>query len=157
MRPLGLLLLTTFLLIQGIAGILTGFGMIFAKDEIYEDMKREFKKVLEDLNATQLIDAEEIFSTIYEFTSLALISIGLLYIITASGILMLKKWARILSIFLLVLQFIYSLIMIYVDPLSIFGVLLSFFFIWYLLRRDVQEKFSGRKTSIEEKILGKKI
>ncbi|MEM4645590.1 MAG: hypothetical protein QW421_05530, partial [Archaeoglobaceae archaeon] len=73
------------------------------------------------------------------------------------GVFMLKNWARIFAIAILAFQFIYSLFLIYFDLLSILGALLSAGFMVYLLRRDVREKFQGKKMTIEERILGKKI
>ncbi|MEM4473061.1 MAG: hypothetical protein QXR27_05205 [Archaeoglobaceae archaeon] len=156
MRPLGILLLTIFLLLEGIAGIFMGVGMLLAKEEIYGLLKTEFERFLIEFNATNFI-SENLFETIYNFTSVATILIGFVYLLIAFGVFMLKNWARIFAIAILAFQFIYSLFLIYFDLLSILGALLSAGFMVYLLRRDVREKFQGKKMTIEERILGKKI
>ncbi|MEM0350431.1 MAG: hypothetical protein QXU61_01500 [Archaeoglobaceae archaeon] len=156
MRPIGILLLTIFLLLEGIAGIFMGVGMLLAKEEIYGLLKTEFERFLIEFNATNFI-SENLFETIYNFTSVATILIGFVYLLIAFGVFMLKNWARIFAIAILAFQFIYSLFLIYFDLLSILGALLSAGFMVYLLRRDVREKFQGKKMTIEERILGKKI
>ncbi|MEM4645258.1 MAG: hypothetical protein QW421_03800, partial [Archaeoglobaceae archaeon] len=123
MRPIGILLLTIFLLLEGIAGIFMGVGMLLAKEEIYGLLKTEFERFLIEFNATNFI-SENLFETIYNFTSVATILIGFVYLLIAFGVFMLKNWARIFAIAILAFQFIYSLFLIYFDLLSILGALL---------------------------------
>ncbi|MEM4503587.1 MAG: hypothetical protein QXW59_01770 [Archaeoglobaceae archaeon] len=156
MQRLGILFVAIFLILEGFANVLLGAGMILAKENFYELMKEEFKKALKDLNATHLI-AEEIFDTAYDVISFATILIGALYLIIALAIIALKSWARVLAVILLVFQLAYSLATVHVDPTSILGVAISVALIWYLSRKDVREMFSGKKTTIEERILGRKI
>ncbi|MFN3383701.1 MAG: hypothetical protein ACK401_02250 [Archaeoglobaceae archaeon] len=157
MRPIGVLLVAAFLILEGFANILIGAGMILAKEDFYEVMKEEFGKIIRELNATHIVDYEEVFDTVYEVASFATIFIGILYIIVAIGVFALKNWARYLAIVLLVFQFTYSLVTVYIDPSSILGVVISIALLWYLFRKDVKEMFLGKKTTIEERILGEKI
>ncbi len=157
MRPIGVVLLVIFLILEGFVSILLGAGMILAKEDFYAVMKEEFGKIIGELNVTHIIDYEEVFEIVYEATSFATIFIGIIYIIVAVGVFALKNWARSLAMLLLVFQFAYSLITIYVDPSSIVVLVISIGFLWYLLRKDVKEMFSRKKTTIEERILGKRI
>uniref|UniRef100_A0A7J2TJD0 DUF7144 domain-containing protein n=1 Tax=Archaeoglobus fulgidus TaxID=2234 RepID=A0A7J2TJD0_ARCFL len=156
MKPLPVILLSIFLALEGLLAILTGVGMILAREEFYELMKKEFERALHEFNASQIF-SQELFDEIYEFTSIALIFIGLLYLMTSLGVFMLKNWARIAAVFLLIYQLLYSVFTIFFDISSVLGIVLSVFFIWFLLRGSTRELFSGRKMSIEEKILGRKI
>lgn len=153
---LGILLLTIFLVLEGFTDVLFGVGMMLEKGEVYEIMKKEFERVLKELNATHVVDVEKDFAGIYEAISVTAILFGVLYLIVAIGIALLRSWARIGAIVLLVLQLVYSLATIHLDLTSIFGIILSASFLWYLSRRDVGEMFSRKKT-IEERILGKEI
>ncbi|MEM0315708.1 MAG: hypothetical protein QXL61_06390 [Archaeoglobaceae archaeon] len=156
MQRLGVLFVAIFLVLEGFANLLLGAGMILAKESFYDMMKEEFKKTLKDLNATHLV-GENVFDTVYDVMSFATIFIGALYLIVAAGVIVLKNWARILAVILLVFQLVYSLATVHVDPTSVLGVVISVALIWYLSRRDVREMFSGKKTTIEERILGRKI
>lgn len=155
MRSVGVLLVAIFLILEGFASILTTLGMIFAREEVYDLMKGEFERILENLNATHL--TSQTFDILYEITCFATLFFGVLYLIVAAGVLALRNWARISAIVLLVLQFVYSLAMVYIDPFSILGVAIAAVLVWYLLRKEVKEKFSGKSMSIEERVLGKKI
>lgn len=157
MKPLGVLIVSVFLILESFAGILTGLGMIVAKEEFYGVMKEEFKRILSDLNATNVVDAEGIFDKVYELTSYAVIILGVLYLIVAIGVFTLKNWARIFTIIFLVFQLFYSLVTVYANPLSLLGVAISAGLIFYLLKRDVKEKFLGKQMTIEERVLGRKI
>lgn len=153
---LGILFIAIFLVLEGFTSILFGASMMLAKEELHATMKEEFERILEDLNATHVFDLEKNFERVYEAVSFSAISIGVLYLIVAIGLIALRNWARILATVLLVLQLVYSLATIHLDLKSAFGVVLSLIFIWYLFRGDVRETFSGKKT-IEERILGRKI
>ncbi len=153
---LTLVLLGVFLSLEGLVAVLIGLGMIIAREEVYELMKKEFERALQEFNSTHIL-APEFFDRIYDLISLFALAVGIAHLITSLGILLLKKWARIAAIALLGYQLVYSSLVIVFDVFSILFVIVSVLFIWYLLRRDVKEIFSGKKMSIEEKILGRKI
>jgi hypothetical protein len=153
---LALVLLSIFLSLEGFVAILTGLGMIIAREEVYGLMKKEFERALQEFNSTHIL-SPEFFERVYDFISIFALTIGIAHLITSLGILLLKKWARIAAIALLGYQLVYSSSVIIFDVSSILFVIVSALFIWYLFRKDVKEIFSGKKMSIEEKILGKKI
>lgn len=154
---LGVLLVAVFLVLEGFTNLLLGAGMMLAKEEFYETMREDFERALKELNATHFVDLEKDFDRIYEATSFALAFIGVLYLIVAIGVFALKNWARIFAIALLVLQLVHSLATIHLGLASLLGVVISVALIWYLLRKDVKEMFSGKEMTIEEKVLGRKI
>ncbi|MDK2795785.1 MAG: hypothetical protein PWQ22_827 [Archaeoglobaceae archaeon] len=151
MRPLGVILISVLLLLNAVIGILSGLGMVLLREELFPIIQTEFEEVAKGYELPQGIVGE-----VYDLVSIVIIALGLIFFLSAVGLFMLKNWARILTIFLFVFQLVYSSLLLVYDPFGIINVLIAISVIWYLLRKDVKEKFEGRKVSIEERILGQK-
>lgn len=96
----------------------------------------------------------EIFEEVYYVVSLVVLALGFVFLINAIGLFMLKNWARILAMALFAFQTLYSALLLPYDPLAVVNFAIGILVIWYLLRKDVKEKFSRKSLSIEERILG---
>lgn len=125
--------------------------MLLFKEETYESIQKEFEQIAKIYGfSTEVIEEN------YYIISISLVLVGVIFLITAIGIFMLKNWARILAIILFCFQMLYSAILFYYDPLALIYIAISILVIWYLLRADVTEIFKGDRMSIEERILGQK-
>lgn len=151
MRPLGVILISVLLLLNAVIGILSGLGMVLLREELFPIIQTEFEEVAKGYELPQGIVGE-----VYDLVSVVIMALGLIFFLSAVGLFMLKNWARILTILLFVFQLVYSSLLLVYDPFGIINVLIAISVIWYLLRKDVKEKFEGRKVSIEERILGQK-
>ncbi|MEM1579190.1 MAG: hypothetical protein QXN34_05435 [Archaeoglobaceae archaeon] len=160
MPPLGVLFIAVFMIFIALIGILSGSSMMLFKEEVYPVLEEEFKNVLYSLNVTfdisNLENLGDIFSKLYDAIAIGTILIGMLYLIGAIGLLMLKNWARILTMVLFGFEILYSLFTIQYDLFALFTLVLSILVIVYLMQRNVGEKFGRRKISIEDRILGQK-
>ncbi|MCX8172415.1 MAG: hypothetical protein N3D09_02225 [Archaeoglobaceae archaeon] len=150
MRPFGVLVIGIFLLFIAFTCILGGLMMIFLKEEVYELIQTELGRI-----ATVYGIPMDFIKDVYDFISIGVVLVGVLYLIDGAGVLMLKNWARILAILLFCFQMLYSTILFYYDPFAVVYIAIGILAIWYLLRRDVARIFGEKKMSIEERILGK--
>lgn len=151
MRPLGVIVISVLLLLNAVISILSGIGMILLKEELFPIIQKEFEAISEGYELPA-----SIFEDIYDSVSIVIIVLGLIFLLSAVGLFMLKNWARILTIILFTFQLIYSALLLIHDPLGVINVVIAVSVIWYLMRKDVKEKFKGKEVSIEERILGQK-
>ncbi|MDI9611018.1 MAG: hypothetical protein QXQ38_02725 [Archaeoglobaceae archaeon] len=151
MRPLGVLLICILLLFNAIITIFSGLLMVLFKEELYQMFQKEF----EALSKGYEIPLELLKET-YDIVLVLVLLIGVLFLVNAIGLFALKNWARVLAIALFGFQILYSALILPYDPLAVINIAIGALVIWYLLRKEVKEKFSRKSLSIEERILGQK-
>ena len=162
MRPLGVTLLSVFMIAGGILLLLSGVSMMAMKEILLPLFSEEYRLMInqtfnQSLNQTifPLELQGEMLETFYSAVAAIAITLGIIYTITGLGLWSLKEWARIMTVILCGLSVLYSLIGIFFDPLLLVQLAVNLLIIWYMMRRDVREAF-GKRTSIEERILGEK-
>lgn len=151
MRNFGILAISILLILNAAIYILAGLGMVLFKEEVLPIIQKEFETVAEGYELP-----DSIFEELYYLVSVVIVALALLFLLSATGILMLKNWARILTVILFAFQLTYSVLLLPYDPLGVINVLIAALVIWYLLRKDVGDIFKARRLSIEERILGRK-
>jgi hypothetical protein len=151
MRNFGILAISILLLLNATICILASLGMILFREEVLPIIQKELETVAEGYELPG-----SIFEELYDLVSVVIVALALLFLLSAAGILMLKNWARILTVILFAFQLTSSVLLLPYDPLSVTNVLIAALVIWYLLRKDVRDIFKARRLSIEERILGRK-
>ncbi len=151
MRNFGILAISILLILNAAIYILAGLGMVLFKEEVLPIIQKEFETVAEGYELP-----DSIFEELYYLVSVVIVALALLFLLSATGILMLKNWARILTVILFAFQLTYSVLLLPYDPLGVINVLIAALVIWYLLRKDVGDILWARRLSIEERILGRK-
>ncbi|MCS7131022.1 MAG: hypothetical protein NZ872_06355 [Archaeoglobaceae archaeon] len=151
MRPFGVLLICILLLFNAFVCISGALLMVFFKEELYPMLQKEFEAISKGYEIPK-----ELFEEIYDKVSSVVLIIGLIFLINAIGLFMLKNWARLLAIAMFIFQILYSALILPNDPLAMINIAIGFAVILYLFRGEVREKFSSKKISIEERILGQK-
>jgi len=78
---------------------------------------------------------------------------GIVYLLAGFGLFTLKEWGRILTVLIAGFNVVYSIFLVFIQPLIAVEIAINILVIWYLMKPEIREKFS-RKITIEERILG---
>lgn len=157
MRPLGVTLISIFMLLSGLLYFISSFAMIALKNEILEILKEGTFLEEEIAKVFPISEVENIYDFVekmYDLMILILFVIGLVYLLSSYGLFTVKNWGRILTILLCGLEVLFCATFIIFNPFLIFELIVSVLIIWYLMKKDVKEIFI-KKLSIEDRILGK--
>ncbi len=152
MRPFGVTALAIVLLAIGSLAVVTGAILLSTKEESYPVFVEEYEKLLNQSLGDMPISEEDLKS-IYEMSAYMAASFGIVYLIAGFGLLTLREWGRILTILIAGFNVVYSIFLLFIQPVIAVEIAVNLVIIWYLMKPEVREKFS-RKISIEERILG---
>ncbi len=150
-RPRGVTIIGFFALLFGFFLLVSGVSLITTKSLTLQIFMKEYKQIVAQLNATGI--GENMIAQLYDAVAYAAIIVGVIYAIVGMGLLSMQSWARIVAVILAGINVVYSLFVVFLDPLAIVSIVINVLIIWYLMRPDVRESF-GKKMSIEERILG---
>ena len=156
MRPLGVVVIAVFMFVVGIISVVGGIFLFAMKSVLAKFLIEEYSDAIREmLNQSGIVLEvnKEILEGIILTSSYLAIFIGSAYLIAGFGLWKLKEWGRIATIIISGINVVYGLFIVFIDPLASFEIALNVVIIWYLMRRNVRERFV-RKISIEERILG---
>uniref|UniRef100_A0A7C3VBM3 DUF7144 domain-containing protein n=1 Tax=Archaeoglobus fulgidus TaxID=2234 RepID=A0A7C3VBM3_ARCFL len=152
MRPLGVTVLSIFLLVTGFLSLITGVFLISTKEESYPVFVEEYGKFINQSFGNIPLSNEDL-ERIYEVASYMAVFLGSVYLMAGYGLLTLREWGRILTVLIAGFNVLYGIFLFFLQPLVAFEIAINLLIIWYLMKPEVREKFS-RKITIEERILG---
>ncbi|WP_456328729.1 DUF7144 family membrane protein [Archaeoglobus sp.] len=152
MRPLGVTVLSFILLAIGSLSLITGVALISTKEESYPIFAEEYEKLLNQSFSNISITGEDL-KTVYEMASYMAALYGIVYLLAGFGLFTLKEWGRILTVLIAGFNVVYSIFLVFIQPLIAVEIAINILVIWYLMKPEIREKFS-RKITIEERILG---
>jgi len=152
MRPLGVTILSIIFLVIGLLSLITGVVLISTKEESYPIFAEEYEELLNQYFVNTSITGEDL-KTIYEMASYMAALFGVVYLLAGFGLFTLKEWGRILTVLIAGFNVVYSIFLVFIQPLVTFEIVINLLIIRYLMKPEIRGKFS-KKITIEERILG---
>ncbi len=140
MRPFGVTALAIVLLAIGSLAVVTGAILLSTKEESYPVFVEEYEKLLNQSLGDMPISEEDLKS-IYEMSAYMAASFGIVYLIAGFGLLTLREWGRILTILIAGFNVVYSIFLLFIQPVIAVEIAVNLVIIWYLMKPEVREKF----------------
>lgn len=156
MRPLGVTLISLFMIAIGTVMFVSGLSLLISKDVTYPIFAEEYGRFLNqsmNISGVPYEISEEFLSKLYDIAAYIGIFFGAIYTVTGLGLFTLKEWGRIAAVVIAGFNVLYGIFLAFVQPVAVTEILLNLLVIWYLMRSDIRDRFT-RKMSIEDRILG---